>query len=137
MVQDSTYEALNRDITRAMLHAESVCLLKHKHATPWSPAIGRAIITFRYWDLRIKRGGRRDISETILDYYFSQSEVEVDLDVSLYLRECIHHINNARAKLKGVVANATELRSHFEVDLATAVVEHKRTEFHDGETYME
>jgi hypothetical protein len=54
MVQESKYEALDRDITRAMLHAESVCLLKHKHNTPWSPAIGRATSSIRYQDLRIK-----------------------------------------------------------------------------------
>jgi hypothetical protein len=29
MAQESKYEALDRDITRDMLHAESVCLLKH------------------------------------------------------------------------------------------------------------
>jgi hypothetical protein len=55
MVQEYKYEALDRDITRAMLHAESVCLLKHKHNTPWSPAIGRATSSIRYWDLCIKR----------------------------------------------------------------------------------
>jgi hypothetical protein len=42
MVNESKYEALDRDITRAVLHAESVCLLKHKHTTHWYPAIGRA-----------------------------------------------------------------------------------------------
>jgi hypothetical protein len=54
MVQESNYEALDRDITRAMLHVESVCLLEHKHTTPWSPAIWRATSTIIYWDLRIK-----------------------------------------------------------------------------------
>jgi hypothetical protein len=58
--QESTYEALDIDITRAILHAESVCLLKHKHNTHWSPAIGRATSSIRYWDLRIERGGIRD-----------------------------------------------------------------------------
>jgi hypothetical protein len=42
MAQESKYEALDRDITRAMLHDESVCLLKHKHTTTWSPDIRRA-----------------------------------------------------------------------------------------------
>jgi hypothetical protein len=42
MVQESKYEALDRDITRTMLHDESVCLLKHKYNTPRSPAIRRA-----------------------------------------------------------------------------------------------
>jgi hypothetical protein len=53
------------------------------------------------------------------------------------LREYIHHINNARAKLKDVINDATELRSQFEVDLAIAVVENKRPEFRDVETCME
>jgi hypothetical protein len=85
MVQESNYEALDRDITRLMLHAESVCLLKHKHATPWSPAIGRATSIIIYWDLRIKQRGIRDRSDTLLDYYFSQSDIEAYFDVSLHL----------------------------------------------------
>jgi hypothetical protein len=73
--QESTYEALDKDITRAMLHAESVCLLKHKHNTPWSPAIGRATRSIRYWDLRIKRGGIRDKNDALMDYYYDLSDV--------------------------------------------------------------
>jgi hypothetical protein len=106
--QESTYEALDRDTTRAMLHAESVCLLKQKHNTPWSPAIGRATSSIRYWDLRIKRG----------------------------VWECIHQINNARSKLKDVANTAIELRTQFEVDLAMAVVEDKRPEFRSWDIFM-
>jgi hypothetical protein len=120
-----------------MLHAESVCLLKHKHNTPWSPAIGRATISIRYWDLRIKRGGIRDKNDTLLDYYYELSGLGAEFDISLTVRECIHHINNVRSKLKDVVNNAVELRTQFEVDLAMAVVEHKRPEFRSGETFME
>jgi hypothetical protein len=126
MVQESKYEPLYRYITRAMLHAESVCLLKHKHNTPWSPAIGRATSSIIYWDLRIKRGGIRNKNDTLLDYYHELSGVGAEFDISLTVRECIHQINNARSKLKDVVNNAVDLHTHFEVDLAMAVVEHKR-----------
>jgi hypothetical protein len=119
MVQESKYEALYREITRAMLHAESGCLLKHKNITPWSPAIGRATSSIRYWDIRIKRGVVHDKNYTLLDYYRDQSDFEAEFDVYLNLRECIHQINNARAKLKEVVMNAMELRSQFEVYLAS------------------
>jgi hypothetical protein len=68
IAQESKYEALDRDITRAMLHDESVCLLKHKHNTHWYPAIRRATSSIRYWDLRIKRGGIRDKNDALLDY---------------------------------------------------------------------
>jgi hypothetical protein len=44
MVQESKYEALDIYITRAMLQAESVCLLKHMHIIPWSTVIVRATI---------------------------------------------------------------------------------------------
>jgi hypothetical protein len=137
MVQESKYEALDRDITRAMLYAESVCLLKHKHNTPWSPAIGRATSPLRYWDLRIKLGGIRATNDTLLDYYHELSGVGAEFDISLTIRECIHQINNARSKLKDVVNNAVDLRTQFEVDLAMAVVEQKRPEFCSGEKFME
>jgi hypothetical protein len=67
-----------------------------------------------------------------LDYYYDLSGVGAEFDISLTVRECIHQINNARSKLKDVVNNATELRTQFEVDLAMAVVEHKRPEFRSG-----
>jgi hypothetical protein len=137
IAQESKYEALGRDITRAMMHDESVCLLKHKHNTPWSPAIGRATSSIRYWDLRIKRGGIRDKNDALLDYYYELSGVGAEFDISLTVRECIRQINNARSKLKDVVNNATELRTQFEVNLAMAVVEHKRPEFRSGETFTE
>jgi hypothetical protein len=72
-----------------------------------------------------------------LDYYYDLSGAGAEFDISLTARECIHKINNARSKLNDVVNNATELRTQFEVDLAMAVVEHKRTEFSSGEIFME
>jgi hypothetical protein len=120
-----------------MLHAESVCLLNHKHNTPWYPSIGRATSSIRYWDIRIKRGGIRDKNDALLDYYYELSGVGAEFDISITVRECIHQINNARSKLKDVVNNATELSTQFETDLAMAVVEHKRPEFRSGETFME
>jgi hypothetical protein len=65
------------------------------------------------------------------------SGVGTEFDISLTVRECIHQINNARSKLKDVVNTAIELRTQFEVDLAMAVVEHKRPEFRSGEIFME
>jgi hypothetical protein len=137
IAQESKYEALDRDITRAMLHAESVFLLKHKHNTHWSPAIGRVASSIRYWDLRIKRGRICDKNDTLLDYDYELSGVGAEFDRSLTVREFIHQINNARSKLNDVVNNAVELRTQFEFDLAMAVVEHKRPEFRSGETFME
>jgi hypothetical protein len=137
MAQESKYEALDRDTTRDMLHAESICLIKHTHNTPWSPVIGRTTSSIRYWDLHIKRGGIRDKNDTLLDYYYELSGVGAEFDISLTVRECIHQINNARSKLKDVFNNVVDLRTQFEVDLAMAVVEHKRSEFRSGETFME
>jgi hypothetical protein len=85
--QESKYEALDRDITRAMLHVESVYLLKHKHNTHWSPAIGRATSSIRYWDLCIKRCKIRDKNDTLLDYYYELSGVGAEFDLYLTVRE--------------------------------------------------
>jgi hypothetical protein len=137
MVKDSKYEALDRDITWDMLHAESICLLKHKHNIPWSPFIGRATSSIRYWDLRIKRGGICDKNDTLFDYYYELFGVGAEFDISITVGECIHQINNKRSKLKDVVNTIVVLRTQFEVHLAMTVVEHKRTEFHSGETFVE
>jgi hypothetical protein len=96
IAQESKYEVLDRDITRAMLHAESVCLLKPKHNTPWSPSIGRATSSIRYWDLHIKRGVISDKNDMLWDYYYELSGVGAEFDISLTVRECIHQINNAQ-----------------------------------------
>jgi hypothetical protein len=116
MAQESKYEALDRDITRDMLHAASVCLLKHQHNTHWSPAIGCATRSIRYWDLRIKRGGICDKNDMLLDYYYELAGVGAEFDISLTAREYIHQINNSRSKLKDVVNTAVDLRTQFEVD---------------------
>jgi hypothetical protein len=62
----------------------------------------------------------------VLNYYLSLSDVEIDAqDKPLSLEECIKQINQARQKLKSVVANSKEHRNQFEVELATAIMEHK------------
>jgi hypothetical protein len=62
----------------------------------------------------------------VLNYYLSLSHVEVDAhNKPLSLEKCIKQINQARQKLKDVVANAKEHRTQIEVLLANAIVEHK------------
>jgi hypothetical protein len=64
------------------------------------------------------------------------SDVEADAhDKPLPVEECIKQINQARQKLKDVVANAKEHRTQFEVELATAIVEHKHPYLCDGNEY--
>jgi hypothetical protein len=72
-----------------------------------------------------------------LDYFYDLSGVGAEFDISLTVQECIHQINISRSKLKDVVNTKIELRPQFEVDLAMAVVEHKRPEFRLGEIFME
>jgi hypothetical protein len=79
----------------------------------------------------------RGKNDTLMDYYYALSGVGAEFDISLTVRECIHKINNARSKLNDAVNNVVDLRTQFEVDLAMAVVEHKRPEFRSGETFME
>jgi hypothetical protein len=69
-----------------VLHAESVCLLKHKHNKLWSPVIGRATSSIIYWDLRKKHGGIRDKNDALLDYYYDLSGVGAEFDISLTVR---------------------------------------------------
>jgi hypothetical protein len=112
MEDENLYEAIDGDITRSMLSAAKQCNLRKMHTEPWSPAIGLATHAIRYWDVRIKHKGDRNPMSGVLNYYLSLSDVEADAhDKPLSMEECIKQINQARQKLKDVVANAKEHRT--------------------------
>jgi hypothetical protein len=50
---EGEYEKIDRDITRAMLSAAKKCGNRSRKRTPWSPALGMATQTIRYWDVRM------------------------------------------------------------------------------------
>jgi hypothetical protein len=136
MEDENLYEATDRDITRSMLSAAKQCNLRKMHTEPWSPAISLSTNSMWYWDVRIKHKGDRNPMAGVLNYYLSLSDVEVDAhDKPLSLEERIKQINQARQKLKDVVANDKEHRTQFEVELATAIVEHKQPYLCDGNEY--
>jgi hypothetical protein len=119
-----------------MLSATKQSNLRKMHTEPWSPAIGLATNEIRYWGVRIKHMGDHNPMSGVLNYYLSLSDVEVDAhNKPLSLEECIKQINQARQKLKDVVANAKEHRTQFEVELATAIMEHKHPYVCDRDEY--
>jgi hypothetical protein len=130
LLGEGKYEGLDPDIMRAMHHAESQCVLRQKHTEPWSPPIGRATHAICYRDIRTNLRGMRDPANDLLNYYISKSDVEISrFDHDLYIKACIHQINNAISKFKDVIKQETQLRSEFEVDLETAVIEQKHAQF--------
>jgi hypothetical protein len=137
MVQESKYEALDRYITRAMPHAESVFFSNTSTAHHGLQTLGSRQVQSNIGIYVSSEAEYMKKNDTLLDYYIDRYDVEEEFDVSLNLWECIRQINNARSKLKGLFMNARELRTHFELELAIAVVEHKMPEFHSGETFME
>jgi hypothetical protein len=133
---ENMYKAIDRDITRSMLSTVTQCDLRKMHTELWSPAIGLATNAIHYWDVRIKHKGNRNPMSGVLNYYLSLSDVEDDAhDKPLPVEEFIKQINQSREKLKDVVANAKEHRTQFEVELATAIVEHKHPYFCDRNEY--
>jgi hypothetical protein len=136
MEDDNLYEAIDRDITRSMLSDAKQCNLRKMHTEPWSPAIRLETHTIRYWDVRIKHKGDHNPMSGVLNCYLSLSDVEADdNDKLLTVEECIKQMKQARQKLKDVVANATEHRTQFKVELATAIVEHKHPCLCGGSEY--
>jgi hypothetical protein len=69
----------------------------------------------------------------VLNVYLSLSDLEVDCqEKPLLLDECITQINQARQRLKDVVANVKTHMTQNEVQLATVFVEHKHPHFCEG-----
>jgi hypothetical protein len=94
-----------------MLRAAKKCGNRSRKRAPWSPALGMATQSMRYWDIRIKRKGERNPCDLVLNLYFSRVDIDREAhDKPLSIQECIKQLNFSRQKLKDVVANAREYR---------------------------
>jgi hypothetical protein len=104
---EGKYEKIDRDITQSMLIAAKKCGNLSRTRTPWSPALGMATQSIRYWDGRIKREGDRNPLDLVLNFYLVKYDVDRDSqDKPLPVQECTKQLNFSRQKLKDVVANA-------------------------------
>jgi hypothetical protein len=111
ILDEDHYEKIDRDITRSILSAAIKCGSNNKKWTQWSPALGMATQEIRYWDVRIKRQGKRNPSDLVLNFYLMKSDVDKEShDCALPVQECIRQLNVSRQKLKDVVANVKEPR---------------------------
>jgi uncharacterized membrane-anchored protein len=90
ILDEDDYEKIDRDITRSMLSAARKCGSNNKKRTPWSPALGMATQAIRYWDVRIKRQGKHNLSDIVLNFYLTKSDVNKEAhDCLLPVQECI------------------------------------------------
>jgi hypothetical protein len=95
--------------------------------------VHRSTHAFRYWDVRIKRKGKRDIHDGVLNYYITRSNVNVEtFDKILSLSECHHQESNMRVKLKDVVSEAKQYGTTYELEVVTARVHKRHTELFDN-----
>jgi hypothetical protein len=107
-----------------MKHASGMCSLHKKHKTSWEKSLSTATHAIRYWSTQVDRKGIHSQDDGILDYYFSQSDVNGTVaDRMLSIRDCIHQAKNARRKFKGVLKDAKTNGSFYELEVATARVE--------------
>jgi hypothetical protein len=84
--------------------------------------------------VRIKRQGRRDSSDLVLNFYLMKSDVDKEAhDFALSVQECIRQLNFSRQKLKDVVANVKEHRGQYEVQLTHAILEKRNPGYKEGE----
>jgi hypothetical protein len=121
---DSVYEKLDGDISKAMKHAERMWNMRKSHATPWKKPLGQATHSIRYWDARIIRRCIRNNDDAVLNYYLLQSNSDEErFDTTMTITACIHQLTNVRSQLKDVLKDAKINGSFYEVEVATARVE--------------
>lgn len=106
------FNALDRDITRAMLHAEKRCFKGRTGKHPWSPALSLAGWVVRYWKtrLRLLLGGY-----TIPDFVKAMRERFSIEDEAAMEAEVLEGLRMAKTKLREVQGNVEALqKSHLE-----------------------
>jgi hypothetical protein len=124
LTDEQDYEKLDLDLSQVMEHASRMCSLRKKHNTPWANSLGTATHAIRYWSTRVDRKGVHSQDDGVLDYYFSQSDVNGTVaDRTLSIRECMHQAKNARRKFKDALNEAKTNGSFYELEVATARVE--------------
>jgi hypothetical protein len=98
--------------------------IAQKYNTPWEKSLSTATHAIIHWSTRVDRKGIHSQDDGVLDYYFSQSDVNGTVaDRTLSIQECIHQANNARIKFKDVLNEAKTNGSFYELEVATARVE--------------
>jgi hypothetical protein len=75
VTDEQDYEKLDLDISQVMKHASRMCTLRKTHKTPWAKSLSTATHAIRYWSTRVDRKGIHSQDDEVLDYYFSQSDV--------------------------------------------------------------
>jgi hypothetical protein len=99
-------------------------LIGEKDNTPWAKSLSTATHAIKYWSTRVDQKGIHSQDDGVLDYYFSQSDVNGTVaDRPLSIRECIHQANNARRKFKDMLNEAKTNGSFYELEVATVRVE--------------
>jgi hypothetical protein len=90
LTDEQDYEKLEFDISQVMKRVSRMCSLL-KHNSPWANSLSTATRAIRYWSMREDRKGIHSQDDGVLDYYFTQSDVNVTVvDRTLSIRECIH-----------------------------------------------
>jgi hypothetical protein len=88
-------------MTRSMLSAAKKCGSTSNKRSPWSPALGMDAQTIRYWDVRIKRQGKRDPFDLLLNFYLMKSDVYKEAhDRALSVEGCIRQLNFSKQNLR-------------------------------------
>ena len=90
-----------------MLKAEENCVSTFRFTTPWSEALIKASRTVRYWNLRITKYNKKQVSDNTLQQAQEASGVT---DLTTTLEEATACRITARAALKKVIAAADKIR---------------------------
>jgi hypothetical protein len=136
IMNEQTYEGVNKDITADMHHAEKLCKRQKQHLTPWANSVGQGTNAIRYWDVRIRRGGGRHLHDGVLKYYLARSDVDNTMDIDLPLVTCTQEAVNARAKFKDTMKSVKEKGTQYETEVAIARVERNYPHLVEGNVLM-
>jgi hypothetical protein len=132
IMNEQTYEGVDKDITAAMQNAEKICKQQKQHLTPWANSVGQGTDAIRYWDVRIRRDGGRHLHDGVLNYYLARSDVDNTMYIDLPLVTCTQEAVNAIAKFKDTMKSVKENGNQYETEVATAWVERKYPHLVEG-----
>ena len=117
------FNALDRDMTRAMLTAEKKCG-RHYPTPSWSPALQDAGLTVRYWKFRLQE------LRTHNQYTAQKQKIKDKIDITdnnqASLSYVVQQLRQHSQELRSIRKKAATIRESFLEDLASLLATHQR-----------
>jgi hypothetical protein len=126
---ESRFNAIDRDVERAMHCAANNCRRKSFKKHTWEATFTRIIYQIRFWRLqrRILKNGSRCGQQQTLSFYALQSSLHAHtIQSTPSVQVCLRGIITAKSEIKTEIVSQSKFKLRYQHDLPSDIIDRKR-----------